>query len=173
MADPRLRSSKPTQLLFDEDLELERQEEDEELKRRTAQIKRRQAAQALRKARLRKLRVVAMVLMLLIAAALGSLRYFGVYPFGMPSHKPSPKELERLTRQWVVFAVEGIESFRSQNGRLPIDLTEVGIRTTTGAWSYQRMGSARYIVGVKSESASFSFDSANDPKRFLAEAPRR
>jgi hypothetical protein len=173
MADPRPRSSKPTQLLFDEDLELERQEEDEELKRRTAQIKRRQAAEARRKARMRKLRVIALVLMLVIVAALGSLRYFGVYPFGMPSHKPSPKELERLTRQWVVFAVEEIETFRGKNNRLPIDLSEVGIRATMGSWTYNRMGTERYLVSVKLDQASFSFDSANDPKRFIAEAPRR
>jgi hypothetical protein len=172
MVNPQPRSTGPTNLLFDEDLVLERQEEEEQLKRRTAQAKRRQIEAERRKSRLRKARIVSEVCLLLVALALGSLRYFAVYPFGMPSHKPTPNELERLTKQWVVFAVEGIENFKSKNGRLPIDLTEIGIGSANGTWTYQRMGVDRYIVGVASDKKSFSFDSNNDPNRFIAEARR-
>jgi hypothetical protein len=163
---------KPTQLLFDEDLELERQEEEDQLKKRTAQIRRRQIYEAQRKVRMRKIRLTILGVTVGLLLGVFSLRFFHVYPFWVPSHKPTAEQLQVLTKQWLVFAVESIELFRAKNQRLPATLLEAGV-STNPAWSYRVLSDERYIVSITQDGVSASFDSVDDPKKFLASPKRK
>lgn len=95
-----------------------------------------------------------------VCVALTVVNLLGVVPVGpaLPEElQPSPGEIAAVTLR---FAVERIESFREEHGRLPADLDEVGLNRG-GGWTYaQGPAPSHYTVVVEVGGIRATHDSA-------------
>lgn len=96
------------------------------------------------------------------------LNLLGYGPFSVPVKEPSSLNLLQQMRAGASYAVDEIEAFQEEHGRLPDNLEELG-SPDEGAWTYERLGPDRYRITVIDGDFSVLYDSNNDPDVFFAD----
>ena len=86
----------------------------------------------------------------------------------MPVDDPSAVDLLYQMRAGASYAVDEIEAFQEEFGRLPDSLEELGA-PDEGTWTYELLGPDRYRLTLTDGEFSVSYDSRDDPDVFFAD----
>ncbi len=85
--------------------------------------------------------------LLAVAIGLTVLNLLGIGPFHRGVAAPSPEEQSRMARMTLQFVVEEIQAYAEEHGRLPEDLTELGIGEKADV-EYVKLGPRNFRVTV-------------------------
>jgi len=113
-------------------------------------------------------RKIFLAILLPLLVGLTTLNLLGYGPFGIPVEEPSSLNLLQQMRAGVSYAVDEIEAFQVESGRLPDTLEELG-SPDEGAWTYERLRPDRYRITLIDGDFSVVYDSNDDPDVFFAD----
>lgn len=109
---------------------------------------------------------VVFVIAMLACLLLTGLNVTGKMPFQTVVPAESASDVQLMAYQTVNFAVREIDAYRSQYGRLPQTLTEVGAPADP-RWSYQVLDDERYLIRFEAEGFPLSYDSSGNADEFF------